>query len=106
MELTLSWRRSISYRNQPIDFLRKSVDWFLYYIGLRHERVNHDKAGLFEDSFFWEIGGQFGSLFIFQEELIQNYNFMQLLNDLFKVSRLKVKNGYIICHMRTSLAFL
>ena len=31
--LTLSWRRPISYRNQ-------SIDWFLYDIGLRHERVN------------------------------------------------------------------
>ena len=37
--LTLSWRRPISYRNQPIDLLRKSMDWFLYDIGLRHERV-------------------------------------------------------------------
>ena len=37
--LTLSWRRPISYRNQSIDLLRKSMDWFLYDIGLRHERV-------------------------------------------------------------------
>ena len=32
--LTLSWRRPLSYRNQ-------SIDWFLYDIGLRHERVNY-----------------------------------------------------------------
>ena len=38
--LTLSWRRLISYRNQSIDLLLKSMDWFLYDIGLRHERVN------------------------------------------------------------------
>ena len=31
--LTLSWRRPLSYRN-------KSMDWFLYDNGLRHERVN------------------------------------------------------------------
>ena len=37
--LYLSWRRPISYRNQSIDLLRKSMDWFLYDIGLRHERV-------------------------------------------------------------------
>ena len=37
--LTLSWWRPISYRNQSIDLLSKSVDWFLYDIGLRHERV-------------------------------------------------------------------
>ena len=27
--------------NQPIDLLCKSIDWFLYDIGLRHERVNN-----------------------------------------------------------------
>ena len=41
ISLTLSWRRLISYRNQSIDLFRKSVDWFLYDIGLRHERVKH-----------------------------------------------------------------
>ena len=29
-DLTLSWRRQLSYRNQSIDLLCKSVDWFLY----------------------------------------------------------------------------
>ena len=38
-ELTLSWRRSLLYRNQFIDLLLKSMDWFLYDSGLRHERV-------------------------------------------------------------------
>ena len=28
--LTLSWRRPLSYRNQPIDLLRKLMGWFLY----------------------------------------------------------------------------
>ena len=28
--LTLSWRTSLSYRNQSIDLLRKTMDWFLY----------------------------------------------------------------------------
>ena len=28
--LTLSWRRPLSYRNQPIDLQIKSMDWFLY----------------------------------------------------------------------------
>ena len=37
--LTFSWRRPISYRSQSIDFLRKSMDWFLYDIGLRQERL-------------------------------------------------------------------
>ena len=29
----------LSYRNQSIDLLCKSMDWFLYDNGLRHERV-------------------------------------------------------------------
>ena len=37
--LTLSWRRPLSYRNQSIDLLHKSMDWFLYDNGLRHKRV-------------------------------------------------------------------
>ena len=36
--LTLSWRRPLSYRNQSIDLLHKSMDWFLYDNGLSHER--------------------------------------------------------------------
>ena len=38
--LTLSRRRPLSYRNQSIDLRSKSMDWFLYDIGLRHEKVN------------------------------------------------------------------
>ena len=37
--LTLSWRRPLSYRNQSIDLVCKSMGWFLYDNGLRHERV-------------------------------------------------------------------
>ena len=41
--LTLSWRRPLSYRNQSIDLLWRSMDRFLYYNGLRHERVKMGK---------------------------------------------------------------
>ena len=37
--LTFSSRRSLSYRIQSIDLLGKSMDWFLYDNGPRHERV-------------------------------------------------------------------
>ena len=37
--LTFSWRRPLSYRNQSIDLGSKSMDWFLYDNGIRHERV-------------------------------------------------------------------
>ena len=40
VSLTLSWRRQLPYRNQPIDFPCKLMDWFLYDNGLRHKRVN------------------------------------------------------------------
>ena len=36
---TLSLRNPLSYRNQSIDLLLKSMDWFLYDNGLRNERV-------------------------------------------------------------------
>ena len=39
--LTLSWRRSLSYKNQPIDLQSKSMDWFLHDMDLCHERVKH-----------------------------------------------------------------
>ena len=38
-DLTLSWRRSISYKNQSIDLQSKSMDWFVYERDLRHEIV-------------------------------------------------------------------
>ena len=37
--LNLSWRRPLLSRNQSIDLLCKSIDWFLYDRDLRHERV-------------------------------------------------------------------
>ena len=38
-QLTISWRRPLSYRNQSIDLQSKSMDWFLYDNDLHHERV-------------------------------------------------------------------
>ena len=37
--LTLLRRRPLSYRNKSIDWLCKSMDWFLYDNDFRHERV-------------------------------------------------------------------
>ena len=39
-EVTLSLRRPLSYRNQSIDLLCNSMDWFLYNRNLRCNRVN------------------------------------------------------------------
>ena len=38
--LILSWRRSLSCKNQFIDLFCRSIDWFLYHKDLRHEKVN------------------------------------------------------------------
>ena len=43
--LTLSWRRPLSCRNLSIDLLLKSMDWFLYDTGRRHERVKAHQDG-------------------------------------------------------------
>ena len=42
--LTLSWLKSLSYRNQSIDLLCKSVDWFLFDRDLPHEIVGTNKS--------------------------------------------------------------
>ena len=44
VHLTLSRPRPISYRNQSIDLLCQSMDWFLYDIALGRERVNLNKT--------------------------------------------------------------
>ena len=36
---TLSWRRSLTYKKRSIDLFCKSTEWFLYDMGLLHERV-------------------------------------------------------------------
>ena len=47
-DLTLLQRRSLSYRNQFVDLLCKSVNWLLYDRNLRHERVKSIKASFTE----------------------------------------------------------
>ena len=42
--LTLLWRRPLSYRNQSINLGSKSMDWFLYDNGLRHERLKQNRT--------------------------------------------------------------
>ena len=39
IQLTLSWQRSLSYRNQSTDLLCKPMDWFRNDMDLRHKRV-------------------------------------------------------------------
>ena len=41
------------YRNQFINLLRKSMDWFLYDNGLRHERVKLSRSHIRMGSSFY-----------------------------------------------------
>ena len=62
--LTFSWRRPISYRNQSIDLLCKSMDWFLFDIGLRHERVKLIILSFFTEGLWKSINNYRYSMFI------------------------------------------
>ena len=44
--LTLSWRGRYHYRNQSIDLQSKSINWFLYENGPRHEWVKLIQMGM------------------------------------------------------------
>ena len=44
--LTFSWRRLLSYRNQSIGLLCKSIDWLLYDNDLRYKHLNKGKLHL------------------------------------------------------------
>ena len=52
MSLTFSLWRLLSYRNQSIDLQSKSMDWFLYDNGLRHETVKYTKKVLWKNFTF------------------------------------------------------
>ena len=52
--LTLSWRRSLSYRNQSIDLHSKSMDRYLNNRHLGHERVS-DLANILSIHSFYEF---------------------------------------------------
>ena len=60
MTLTLSWRRPLSYRNQSIDLQSKSMDWFLYDRGFRHERVKYEVKIQAKDAQRWSFSFSVG----------------------------------------------
>ena len=75
-DLTLSWRRPISYRNQSIDLLCKSMDWFLYDIGLRHERVKrpslYSQRRSIDDFVKWQLQKQSPEVFC-KSDVLKNF---------------------------------
>ena len=75
-------------------------------IKIKKNTITVIRLGFLRVVFSWEGGGQFEPPFIFQEEFIQyQYNFTQLLNNLFKLCW-KRKNADIICCKLTSLVSL
>ena len=70
--LTLSWRRPLSYRTQSIVLVGKSMDWFLYDNGLRHEIVK-------SKDFLYKI---FMNIF-YKTELLRRYRLKNLNLQLF-----------------------
>ena len=61
--LTLSWWRSLSHRNQSIDLLCKSMDWFRYNKDLHHEWlsliIEKFIKTITEDAWRWIINRKF-----------------------------------------------
>ena len=53
--LTHSWRRSLLFRNQSVDLLSKSMDWFLYDRDLHRERVkiSYSKLNSLKNNEYW-----------------------------------------------------
>ena len=72
--LTFSSRRSLVYRNQPIDLLCKLMDWFLYDKDIRHERVKmlftHDTPKVCSHMLWSRISFFFSIRFFFTNIMI------------------------------------
>ena len=79
--LTLLWRRSLSYRNQSIDLLCKSMDWFLDDNGLRHERVK----------------GNFSKQFISNNSRLRNNWSMTILTAI--ISKVGINTSYYMIYL-------
>ena len=77
--LTFSWRRCLSYRNQFIDLLCKSMFWFLYDRHLRHERVRESiyvaRASLFSLDYL------FSCLCMLGKVCFDSSSYCHLIND-------------------------
>ena len=69
--LTLSCRRSISYRNQSIDLFCKSINWFLYDMDLRH-KINNNKLVIKFFDVYLSSGCKFRQPFDFTLYFLRN----------------------------------
>ena len=89
--LNLSWWRSLSYRNQSIDFLRRSMDWFLYDNGLLNERIKKCNKPLLEKNetkVSYQIGFIKNLLKISDKNNLDVSRINQIMSKLLKLSKL------------------
>ena len=96
--LTLSWRRPLSYRNQSIDLVCKSMGWFLYDNGLRHERVKP-----FFNSVLWLFclpGNLFD--FLFLVDLFRNIFIIFYCWNITLISHKRMKGSYLFLIQKQS----
>ena len=65
LSFTLLWRRFLLYRNQPINLLSQSMDWFLFDRDLRHKKLKWKKSLETNRESFWEPVKDFWGSFFF-----------------------------------------
>ena len=75
MSLTLSWRGSLSYRNQSIDLLCKSMGWFLYDRDLSHERIIKEYWYLELQRWFGTLSNMYDWTFLWKYVTIKAANY-------------------------------
>ena len=96
--LTLSWRRSVSYRIQSIDLQNKSMDWFLYGRDLHHElKVTSIKNNFLfynvsnnfckEKCSQWNFSFEEKNIFCIQDILIFVFSWIHKLQNLWRHHR-------------------
>ena len=102
--LTLSWRRSLSYRNHSIDLQSNSKDWFLYHGDLLHERVKPSCSKNFGKVPGKRLEGgrsnfvvkqQKSTLKLFTQILFENF-FLSMQVALFRCQEY-IKSSYSLC---------
>ena len=104
--LTLSWRRLLSYRNQSIDFLCKSMDWFLYDNDLHHERVKKGKK--WRKIFSPTYSLKFKTIILFLNRclyLFSNGHIRNVVSTLPNVVKIDVENDNVVSTLSNVVQF-
>ena len=82
----LTWRRSLSYRNQSIDLLRRSMGWFLYDRDLRHE-LRRSSSIILQNSALTSCKAEFAFCFL------GFFFYLDFLSQIFTIHRIAREGG-------------